>query len=1190
MATSILDILLRVKDQATQALKKVRGAAEDVNDEFDELAKKNTDKPEKEVKSLADRLDEARKETNALNERFDALRNAGLAVAGLGAVIAGPFIAGLRSAAQFSTQIAEIETLVGGAAVSNEELRTTVLNLSSEFGQARGDVAQGLYQAISSGARAGAEANEVLRVALLTARGGVTSVASAVNGLSTILNAFQLSAGDAERVADSLFTAVKGGRTTVEELSSFLFQAAPLASSLGVGFDDLNAALVAVTKQGVPTRNAFTQIRSALQGIIRDTPELAEVFKDFGGSATAAIQSIGLPAVLDRVRAAANGSEGALIKLIGSIEGANAILALTGKNSEVYAQALRDQEQALGAAAEAAATVEQAFGVRLENALIRITNLFTELGNIVGPTIADIVEVVGEFAQALITTLQTNEFAQTIAAITASLGFFLIAVGSATAAAFVAARGFNFLRGAMTGLGISATSAAGGMTLLARGLQLARLALTRIFIPLSILTFAFDAFAGDQVDLQDEIERTNEALDAQAENFANLGSAAKVSVSSDANDQVGRLEARLKELLATQERLKTSGTGLFDELLGKGNAEEQLAQVARSIQDTERQLEAAKNRAAELAEKLTEVNEKGLSVNDRGRFVAEIRGAEQAVQNLTGDLAEANATLNELREAPGGTVTKGFVDLSELAVTYKTEVSEAVKEQEKFRDGLVKQIALQEQTVARATLELEAVDRLIAAEAEREKARRAVETKEQTLERLKEEEKAIRAQDRLREVQARNQLRLLQTTQQEEVRVLQDQLRNKEISEEEYYAARKRLAEAQLALERQITEQQIANARAGQQRAIDQLNLTSGLTESQKKAREDTITAQFAAEISTLEGSLENAGAQLVNTLAQVSREVNTRTLAQVKEDYARFTADLKAELDAVQVALAAGDITPTEASERIAEANQRAADVIQRQLIPAVEAYFQKTKDPSALAFLEELSDKWDKLSDRADSFTNRLKAASEQALAGFFEETLKDIDSVGEAFDNLIINIGDSIRQLIAQKLANKLIESLFGGSTSVLGGFLNSSDGGAVTAASGGYVKAAGGGVLKLADGGGKVRGPGTRTSDSIPAMLSAGEYVVKADAVDHYGLQFLEAINRRAAAPQRLNRKFTVTTPKRTRFATGGLVGSPPSVEEVAGAAGVASGGGNLELRVDPQTANMLMRDVLEREFGKILRTR
>lgn len=43
------------------------------------------------------------------------------------------------------------------------------------------------------------------------------------------------------------------------------------------------------------------------------------------------------------------------------------------------------------------------------------------------------------------------------------------------------------------------------------------------------------------------------------------------------------------------------------------------------------------------------------------------------------------------------------------------------------------------------------------------------------------------------------------------------------------------------------------------------------------------------------------------------------------------------------------------------------------------------------------------------------------------------------------------------------------------------------------------------------GGSVRGPGTATSDSIPAMLSNGEYVIQASSVSKYGTPFLDRVN-------------------------------------------------------------------------------
>ena len=62
------------------------------------------------------------------------------------------------------------------------------------------------------------------------------------------------------------------------------------------------------------------------------------------------------------------------------------------------------------------------------------------------------------------------------------------------------------------------------------------------------------------------------------------------------------------------------------------------------------------------------------------------------------------------------------------------------------------------------------------------------------------------------------------------------------------------------------------------------------------------------------------------------------------------------------------------------------------------------------------------------------------------------------------------------------------------------------------------------------GGYVSGPGTSTSDSIPAMLSNSEYVINAKAVRKYGTNFLDAVN---------NGTF-VTIKPRHQYASGGLV--------------------------------------------------
>jgi hypothetical protein len=72
------------------------------------------------------------------------------------------------------------------------------------------------------------------------------------------------------------------------------------------------------------------------------------------------------------------------------------------------------------------------------------------------------------------------------------------------------------------------------------------------------------------------------------------------------------------------------------------------------------------------------------------------------------------------------------------------------------------------------------------------------------------------------------------------------------------------------------------------------------------------------------------------------------------------------------------------------------------------------------------------------------------------------------------------------------------------------------------------------------GGGIRGPGTGTSDSILARLSAGEYVVRAAAVKNYGIEFLERLNSLRLPKFALG---GLAAPSVPAFAGGGPVGTP-----------------------------------------------
>jgi hypothetical protein len=144
-------------------------------------------------------------------------------------------------------------------------------------------------------------------------------------------------------------------------------------------------------------------------------------------------------------------------------------------------------------------------------------------------------------------------------------------------------------------------------------------------------------------------------------------------------------------------------------------------------------------------------------------------------------------------------------------------------------------------------------------------------------------------------------------------------------------------------------------------------------------------------------------------------------------------------------------------------------------------------------------------------------LQSSLTGGFASFFQNMVAGTQSVANAFRGLAASVLQSLSQIAAQMLAQIIITKLL---KSALGGF-----------SGGGLV---GGGAPGHAEGG-LIRGPGGPKSDSIPARVSPGEYIVKADAVSAFGVQNLEAINRGLKVPsfERL------ALPK---FAEGGLVGN------------------------------------------------
>ena len=95
----------------------------------------------------------------------------------------------------------------------------------------------------------------------------------------------------------------------------------------------------------------------------------------------------------------------------------------------------------------------------------------------------------------------------------------------------------------------------------------------------------------------------------------------------------------------------------------------------------------------------------------------------------------------------------------------------------------------------------------------------------------------------------------------------------------------------------------------------------------------------------------------------------------------------------------------------------------------------------------------------------------------------------------------------------------------------------------------VKKASGGIVKHFGPGGGVSGPGTGTSDSIPAMLSNGEYVIRAASVEAVGTPLLDTINNLANGGMVRYNVPSMSSGGRVKYAAGGLASSSSSLYNI-----------------------------------------
>lgn len=305
----------------------------------------------------------------------------------------------------------------------------------------------------------------------------------------------------------------------------------------------------------------------------------------------------------------------------------------------------------------------------------------------------------------------------------------------------------------------------------------------------------------------------------------------------------------------------------------------------------------------------------------------------------------------------------------------------------------------------------------------------------------------------------------------------------------------------------------------------------------------------------------DTEGAGLVSKLMGIEKA--KAELQQLQDQVDRIFGEQSRQESSIQAAQQAGLVSELAARQQLLDLHRSTADEVE-QLVPRMEELAKATGDSAAIERVKDLRQQLENTRLAADQLTLALRSGIENgmqdALRGLADGTL----SLQEAAVSFLQAVSRSLADVAAQQLAQKAtagLMSLFGqgeqdtsmvtgaaavtsaaGALSTAGGTLvagaaaiqgaaaslaaaNGLAGAGAAASGAGAAGAAAGGsgwwssitsMFGFADGG-QVRGPGTPTSDSIPAWLSDQEVVIRAAAATQPGMTpLLLDINKRGWA--------------------------------------------------------------------------
>jgi TP901 family phage tail tape measure protein len=304
--------------------------------------------------------------------------------------------ASIKMASDFEASMTKIQSLVGLSAETVQGFEEDVRSLSGVTAQAPKDLADAMFFITSAGIR-GAAATQTLEAAAKASAVGLGEVATIADLATSALNAYGTENFSASEATDVMVAAVREGKLEASELAGSMGRVLPIASAMGVQFNEVGAAFAALSRTGTNAAEAATQVRGILASLLRPTKQSEEALTSMGLSSAdlrSQIKEKGLLSVLKTLAVEFDGQSEKAAAVFGNIRALSGVMDLLGKNSAATEAIFASMTDTTGALDDAFAITSDTTAFKLQQAMADMKMALVNIGEVLIPIIIPALEKV----------------------------------------------------------------------------------------------------------------------------------------------------------------------------------------------------------------------------------------------------------------------------------------------------------------------------------------------------------------------------------------------------------------------------------------------------------------------------------------------------------------------------------------------------------------------------------------------------------------------------------------------------------------------------------------------------------------------------------------------------------------------------------------------------------------------------